>query len=569
VVVLADLLWLVVERRGQTVDIDEAGYFGISMVDFDGWKACGLTCWHRAIVGQAVQAPLAPALASVLHILTGPRVLNTMIVSVVAYGVLLVAATRCTRGWGTPARVTAFALTAGAPVLFHFSRSFNFAVLAAACLAVALMCSVLSDGHLRLGPTLAWGGAVGAMLLSRTMTIAFLPGILLAALVPVATRRSLRSLLHVLAGAGVAFLVAATWYWHNLRSVLDYLHSFGYGARSAEYGSERSLLSARDWYVFGAHLSANYLQVGMTIAVIGGLVLTAATAARAGAHQRAEGGWGALVRRLHAVASSSSVVLTSAVIVASGLAALMSSRTEGSAFVAPLVAPLAIVAARGVESVHAPARQRLAAVGTTVLVAPAALLGLLPIRTVVTVTAQVHLPLLPPEQMTLVDSRGTLRTYLDGGGPEPADAPGPGTAEHGRQWFAASAHVIDASRQRADIDHRPPLIVLTFRHRVLNVNTLALDSFIRFDTRPWLTMLNPALPGETADDVAAQTDRYAAHITMVATADDGPNEFVPTLPSGVGDLVVRRLGFVLLERFRIPDGRWVSLWVAHTEDPSP
>ena len=77
------------------------------------------------------------------------------------------------------------------------------------------------------------------MLLARTMTVAFVPGILVAAVVPLSCRPALgpaAGLLNLGLLCVAAFAVAAPWYLHNLDSVVDYLTEFGYGRKSAEYG---------------------------------------------------------------------------------------------------------------------------------------------------------------------------------------------------------------------------------------------------------------------------------------------------------------------------------------------
>jgi hypothetical protein len=313
--------------------------------------------------------------------------------------------------------------------------------------------------------------------------------------------------------------------------------------------------------VFLANLSSGYLQLGMTVAVLAGLCLTMWMALRSVVHRRRTCGWPAVGHRVIGVLRSGSIALTSTIIAAAGIAALMSSRTDGSAFAAPLVAPLAVAASRGVESIRSVQRQRVWTIGSVVAVAPAAVLGFLPIRYVVLAQHTVDLPALPAVNLTIVDSRGTLRTYVDGGGVMPAGAPTPGTPEHGRQWFAASARIVDAAHTQTAELHQPAVLVFTFRHRLLNPNTLGMDSFLRFQQQLPMVMLNPALPGQTVDDVAAVVEPIAKAVTMVLTADDGPNEFTPPLPPRLGEIVVQRLGFVLSDRFQLLDGRWVSLWV--------
>src|ERR1035438_9365754 len=236
--VLANAAWVISQRRGQPLDIDEAGYVVISLNDYLGLHTGGIAGWWHQIVSQPVQAPLAPALASLLHSATGPRVLNAFAVSVLAYGVLVAAALGLTNQWSRLGRGTALLFVAGSPVLLKYSRGFNFAELAAACLAAALYFAHCSRCFTRTAPALAWGACLGLMLLSRTMTVGFIPGMVLAALLPVIARSSLSGLIRVVGGLLLGAGVAATWYAHNLGNVYAYLTGAGYGSQATQYRSE-------------------------------------------------------------------------------------------------------------------------------------------------------------------------------------------------------------------------------------------------------------------------------------------------------------------------------------------
>ena len=113
------------------------------------------------------------------------------------------------------------------------------------------------------------------MLLARTMTIAFVPGILVAGLVGLAClpretwRRGLVNLgLLCLA----AFAVAAPWYVPNFDRVAEYLTEFGYGERSAEYGASHSIVSWDRWTDVLARIAADDLYLVLAILLVAGLV---------------------------------------------------------------------------------------------------------------------------------------------------------------------------------------------------------------------------------------------------------------------------------------------------------
>jgi 4-amino-4-deoxy-L-arabinose transferase-like glycosyltransferase len=248
--VLASAVWVVLQRRGQPLDIDEAGYVSISLNDYLGMHTGGLSGWWQQIVTQSPQAPLAPALASLLHWATGPRVLNAYAVSVFAYGVLLAATLGLTSDWSRLGRRTALLFVAASPVLINYARDFSFAEVASACLAGALYFGHRSRGFSRTWPALAWGICLGLLLLARTMTVAFLPGLVLAALLPVLARRSPSGFARIVCGLALGTGVAASWYARNFDAVYSYLTSTGYGAKAAQYGPPRSVFSLHSWYSF-------------------------------------------------------------------------------------------------------------------------------------------------------------------------------------------------------------------------------------------------------------------------------------------------------------------------------
>ena len=73
----------------------------------------------------------------------------------------------------------------GTPVIISFSRTYNFAIAAAATVALALWAIARSRNFQRLGWSVAAGAALGLVALARTMNLALLPAIAVACLVAV------------------------------------------------------------------------------------------------------------------------------------------------------------------------------------------------------------------------------------------------------------------------------------------------------------------------------------------------------------------------------------------------
>jgi 4-amino-4-deoxy-L-arabinose transferase-like glycosyltransferase len=241
--------WLWRIRRGQPVDIDEAGYLSIAIGDLRGWEQGGLAGWWDIVLAPSTQAPLMPATTTPVFLLAGTGVLPGLLVPLLLGGVMLLAAHGL--GHEVGGRRIAWltlAVTAAAPVVIMYSRSYNFAIASGAMAALVLWALARSRRFEHLGWSCATGVAIGLLALSRTFVIALLPALAVIALVALAAgpRRGRR-----LAGASLAALlavvVAGPWYRKNGELVWDYLTSAGYGSARAEYGGEESALSLDSW----------------------------------------------------------------------------------------------------------------------------------------------------------------------------------------------------------------------------------------------------------------------------------------------------------------------------------
>ena len=114
----------------------------------------------------------------------------------------------------------------GLPGAIASARSFVFAGTAGAMLALAVWALVSSDRGRRTSAMIGFGGAVGLMLLARTMTVAFLPALVVAAATYGARdRRVVRNV--ALAGAACC-AVAAPWWWVARERISDNLLRYGY-----------------------------------------------------------------------------------------------------------------------------------------------------------------------------------------------------------------------------------------------------------------------------------------------------------------------------------------------------
>ena len=549
--VLVDARWIWLYRRAQPLDIDEAGYLSIALFDWGRLRDGGLLGWIGAVEWPSIQAPITTALASLVFALTGPHVVGGFAIPILAASVTVAATYALARTLLPPGHaLAAAALVATCPVVVLFSRSFHFSMVATAVLLVALVCLLRSARLSRAGWASGFGVCLGALPLARTMTIAFLPGLVLAALVLAlggTGRRMRRAGLFcwamLLAGA-----TAATWLAPNGAAVFGYLFSFGYGARAAEYGAKPpNLTDPATWMDFAYYVLANlYLPHFLLLlaAVLGLPLLLLSVVIRRG------------VRGL--VASFfSSPALPLALTAAEGLAALASSQNKGSAFVAPLV-PVMLILAVWVLTGISRARLYQGLIGGCCAVVCA--VAAVPQLDLAFRAATPWVVTLPPfGTLTTTDGRGTNQLYeaingFTGGRPTQPVPPAAGAA-----WIELSrltaAILHDAAGERAPV-------AFAFRPVLFNINTVMLLDRLGGTAAPGhFLQIEPAVTGDTeAGDQSWLVTGDARAACWLLTLEGQGEEFSPQVDKAAMLAAAGRSGFERQRGWLTPDGRTVALW---------
>ena len=215
--------------------------------------------------------------------------------------------------------------------------------------------------------------SIGLLPLTRTMAIAFVPALIAAGLVQVfaAEESRQRRLLAFSASLAFAALTAALWLVPNSASVFGYLLNFGYGARSAGHGVvQEHLLGFANLVYFVQTLGA-YVYLANLLLILTGLALLLARTATLFCREGVAAG----LRRL-----INSDALPPALLVLEGTLALASSQNKGSAFIAPLVPSMLILAAWGFLGWDKMRSLQLAAASLIVVVAAISAVPLLDLR---------------------------------------------------------------------------------------------------------------------------------------------------------------------------------------------
>lgn len=539
-----DLWWVATYRDGYPLNIDEAAYITIGLNDYFGFQDGGLGGWWDAVQGQAPNAPLVPALTSLVHVVE-PGVLQGFAV----LGGFMVLLGLAIYGIGErlagprPGAVAALVAMA-APGVLAFAHVYIFALPVAALLACAVYALLRSEGLQRWRWALLCGVAIGLMLLARTMAVAFVPALLAAAAVALLAappeRRDLRRgavSLGLLAGA--ALVVAAVWYWPNLATVVDYLTEFGYGDKSAEFGAHHSLLSWSRWTAVAAEMTDADLLLPLAALVLAGLAATGFAAVRAVARA---GDRRAALRRL-----AGRDAATVAIVVTGGYLALTSSRNAGFGFTLPLsllLLPLAAIALQRFRAAAVPAVIALATIAALNLAAASNLWSDLSRERRLSVPTLGSPPWVNGVHYALAD----IRTQV--AGPETR------FSERDRGWLRADK-LLAARLLR---EPGPPVVAFASRSHILNTNTVGLAAVQHF-RRP-LPMAQ--LVADEGDSVRAYlrrlTDpRYGVPkvlVTMSSTAGD----YWPRVTQAHAEHAARRLGFRLVHTLTLPDGREARVW---------
>ncbi len=539
--------WVLEYRRALPMDIDEAGYQNIALLDFRALHDGGVSAWGDSLLSPSVYAPLMTATTSVGYELFGVHRLLGLLVALGFGCIALLASYGLGRAvGGSGAGWLALAFVAAAPVVIAYSRSFNFAIAAAAGAAVTLWALARSDGWRSPAWSALAGAGLGGLVLARTMTVALVPSLVMAAVVAVAIGPDrLRRTGNVLLSGVVALVLAGPWYYHNGQAVFEYLTSFGYGGRLAEYGTEESVLSVQSWRSTLEYTLVSNVGLPLTALTMVGLVLLAGVALR-DPGRGVSGRHGA--RTLRCLRHP---LLPSLLFAVWGVLMLTSTGNKGSGFLAPLVP--AFAALFGAAVVRLPGRVRwsltaamlaVLALNTAAAFAPGNPLG--EKRVVV-------LEPLPPA--TLVDGSGTIQLYItDGLQVPPEDPTDPMSRPRQHAWVVAN------QRLAATVDPER-MTVFAFRHRLLNANSVGFERLAAGGTPLPLLTISPLDVPDEAHMAAWLTTGAAAPACDLLMSPGANLEFTPLVDIGALRQAARTAGFAPTDQtWHLPDRRVVTRW---------
>ena len=535
------LLWLIRFRHSSLTEWDEAGYIQIAVLDRVGLAHDGLIGLARAVLHQPGEAPLVPFLAVPVYLVAGTGVFQSLFVLPLLSTVLVLATYGLARRLMSPAWSLLAALAvAGLPAVIDYTRLFHFAVPATTFATLALWALLGSDGMRRRGPMLAAGVFVALMVLSRTMTLAYLPGFALAAGVQLIGRRDLPARAANLGLASLlAAAVAATWYAPNAGSVRSYLVDAGYGASSGSFGASHPVLSFAYWSK-ELNLVVQQLYGPLALVVAACLLAGIASVLVTGAYRRCSSH-----RCLAALALAAFVV--------EGYLVLTSSSNEGTAFALPWLPALVVLAVGGA----ARARPGALRPALAVLLTSAAVLGIAMKSGFAPALARAHsvpVPLL--DDVPILDGRGIIQKEVAGAGYPIGDPTEPLPAMH-RRWLPVARRVTEYVVARADRMKVSPEVLVAMDDGLMSNTRFRLAAALSSGRYLPVGTLTAAEGGDRTGAYATKLRESRA--TTLVTAPAAPGAAHTVNQENVA-AAASAVGFRPARSFTLPDGRRLEVW---------
>src|SRR5215211_6738619 len=539
------LWWLLRFRRGFPVDIDEAGYLWFAFTLHDRLRGDGPLGLVREFQNEGWVAPLLPALTAVLEVpAEAGDAVAAMAVQLVFFAVLVLAS------YGIGERlldrraglVTAL-VVATMPGVTDFVRTYHLVIPSTAMYALATYALLASNRLRHMRWSIVFGVAVGLMLLSRSMMLAFLPALpLAAAWIVLVDGRDGTQVRNFKLAALAGFATILAWYATSGPKIVHYVVNFGYGGPSANTGSSCSPLSPGLW----THELTRAVNAFLYLPLAAVPILALAVAAAAALARRRD--WPSRVELGRVLGRAArSEALVPAIVVVEGYLALTSSRNDGTGFVVPLLPPA--VALVVVAALKVPWRAaRTALIAAFVLVAAFNVVMKADVIIEASEPREVAVPVFGTA--TLSNGRGWIHEHLRFAAGYTLGPPTRWLPDRERRWASIHEQVARelGDAERVTVVPEEPLVSAS----VLRLGGYRAHSDAAFE--------HGEIGGD--DRVAAyeQFLRRERPDAIVTTSRDRP-QFAPRINNRLVEQAARSLGYTLERRFPTPDGRQLRVWV--------
>ncbi|MDE2240224.1 MAG: glycosyltransferase family 39 protein [Rhodospirillales bacterium] len=539
-------LWLWHFQRGQLLDIDEAGYIGFAVADYQSLAHGGILAFIRTVEAPSIQAPLTTLLAGLAFAFTGVHILSAFGVVVLAGAGCVAAAFFLARAFGMGRLSLAPALlVASCPLILNFSRDFQFSIPTTFVVTASLACLANSQRMTRPGWSVLYGVFLGLMPLSRTMTLAFIPALLAGTLVYVYAEGLTRwrwKTLWLTVSSLTALLVALSWLGPNGKYVFHYLTSYGYGSHAAEYDHGElgiGLLSL----IFTFKMLGEYVCLPQFLFIVVAFVMGVFLLIRVSAKNGLIYAGAALLRTpaIPAVAFISGVVL-----------ALSSTANKGNGFIAPAVPAMLVLACMLLQRACLTSFSRALYITAVALVAA---FGVVPASGLSELTQPIRVTLPVFGNFKLTSPAAHVRNYV-------MNDQSPKANEIWPMPTAKSQQYVNSFKAAAEYLHGNSAAI-GFRGLLFNVNEIILYQEMQDIPRsPALFQIDPVAVAATRAGVSSWlTKGPLASVCYLVLSNDVAHQFPPAIPSSVVEEGAQDAKFNSSDTtWTLPDGEIFTVW---------
>ena len=534
--------WLATHRNPGGFGVDESNYLTMVFRFRQSLLDGGPVDLIDRVLSYPQHGPLVPLMSVPFTLIGGASTTAALLVQPLLYLLVAVAMAALVSRLSTPtAALVAGLVSLGIPVMILDARAYQFVLGSSLFLICSVLALVSSERGERRSQMMWFGLAVGCLLLSRTMVIAFLPGLAVAWWI--VSTRSRRAITNLALAVAVAGAVALPWWIAQRDTVGRYLFSFGYGQGATQI--ESVPLPLRLPVRLGFAMTELRLPLAVpTVIVVVAAVVAAVRWKRSGRTLRT---WPVASRSLAATAA----------VVGVGLLALLSSSNMGTGFQVPLeLVGLAVVAAIGGRLGGSPVKVAAVIALAAATVNVVAISWFRPFADVGNGSAT----------MSIAAFGGTEeQQHQDFSIDEPrfaSDASWRDRAAAEADWLRANQSIVDAVRQVEPPDE-PAVITMIGENRLVNSSTL--DLVNQLDGDPDRVVESPATPEAQMNGRVNLDPR---------TYSGAPRVLVAVLPraSGTGERFTAdeflpeaaRLGWVERRRIELPSGN-AALVLTHPD----
>jgi len=553
---LIDVWWMERFRAGYPLGIDESGYLAMGYADSTGLKDGGLNGLWNAVQSSKLQAPLTPLLTVPLHVLFGSSLADGFALSLV-FAVLLgvltyvIARPVMSRRWSVLGALT----LAASPGIFQNEHNFAFALPLAVMLTASVWALGRAEGMVRSGWALVAGVFIALACLSRTMGLALVAGPVLAAAAQAALLGPVRRRLvnfGVMLAAAVA--VASIWYVHSLSTVIPYLEGKGPSFRTAN-GHKTPNEYKYPIQALG-DLQLHDLYLALALGLLGCFVIGVVVAIDKRRARRAGGSsptapW---MDRIRAWVGARGFVTVMTLVVGTTVLCTAHQSTNEWVPLLPVltVCALACVARARWDNVRWAVGGYLVLMIVFNTMMMSDTVSWLSERTVFRVPGLGVVPITDGTS----DIRGQV--YLAGEPQGTTTAPMPA---QDKQWLPLSRKVAGWVISFAHGHDVEPVVAFSSTDRLFNTNSVQLEGEIGDGQSLAMAQLLPTIGGDTVGAYRAFLVNPKDGVpNFLISVDPHKGEYRPVVNQAKAQAAARSLGFTIVHRFRLPDGRQGRIW---------